>query len=107
LRRDFDRPALPALALTTDSSFLTAFANDCGYDGVFARQVEALGRPGDVLLGISTSGGSRNVMLAAERARAQGLKVITLVGEGGPLSADADVAIKVPSTDTQHIQETH
>jgi phosphoheptose isomerase len=107
LTRDFDRPALPAIALTTDTSFLTAFANDCGYEGVFARQVEALGRPGDVLIGISTSGGSRNVLAAVATARRQGLKVIALIGNGGALAGQADVAIKVPSTDTQHIQEAH
>jgi D-sedoheptulose 7-phosphate isomerase len=107
LRRDFDRRALPALALTTDSSFLTAFANDVGFDGIFERQVEALGQPGDVLLGISTSGGSRNVILAAQRARAQGLSVIALIGQGGALAALADVTIAVPATDTQHIQEAH
>jgi phosphoheptose isomerase len=107
LRRDFDRRALPAVALTTDSSFLTAYANDIGFDGIFERQVEALGQPGDVLLGISTSGGSRNVVRAAQRARAQGLSVIALIGRGGALAELADVTISVPSSDTQHIQEAH
>jgi phosphoheptose isomerase len=107
LTRDFDRPALPAIALTTDTSFLTAFANDCGFDGIFARQVEALGRPGDVLLGISTSGGSRNVVAAVEMARRKGLSVVTLTGSTGALAAAADVAISIPSSDTQHIQEAH
>jgi phosphoheptose isomerase len=107
LRRDFDRPALPAVALTTDTSFLTAFANDCGYEGVFARQIEALGRRGDVLVAISTSGGSRNVLLAAEKARTLGLGVVALIGRQGPLAAQADVTISIPSSDTQHIQEAH
>lgn len=107
LTKDFDRPGLPAIALTTDTSFLTAFANDCGFDGIFARQVQALGTPGDVLLGISTSGSSPNVVLAAKTARAAGLRTIALTGAGGRLSAIVDVAIAVPSADTQHIQEAH
>ena len=71
LTKDFERPGLPAIALTTDTSFLTAYTNDCGFEGVFARQVQALGRPGDVLLGISTSGNSANVIQAVEVARGQ------------------------------------
>ena len=74
---------------------------------MFARQVEALGRPGDALLGISTSGGSRNVVRAAEAARRKGMSIVVLMGESGALEAAADVAIKVPSRVTQHIQETH
>jgi D-sedoheptulose 7-phosphate isomerase len=105
---DRRRDAIPALALTTDSSLLTAIANDFGFDGVFARQVEALGRPGDVLLGISTSGNSRNVVLALERAGAQGLRTIALTGgSGGALAPLADVPIAVPSEETSHIQEAH
>jgi D-sedoheptulose 7-phosphate isomerase len=107
LTKDFDRPGLPAIALTTDSSFLTAFANDCGFDGVFERQVQALGRPGDILIGISTSGNSPNVVRAVRQATAMGLRSIALTGAGGALAGLADVAICVPSTDTQHIQETH
>jgi D-sedoheptulose 7-phosphate isomerase len=107
LTMDFVRPAIPAIALTTDTSFLTAFTNDVDFDGVFARQVEALGRPRDVLIGISTSGGSRNVIRAVERARAAGLSVVVLVGSGGALAEMADVAIRVPSRMTQHIQESH
>ena len=107
LSSDFVRPGIPAIALTTDTSFLTAFANDVEFDGVFARQVETLGRPGDVLIGISTSGRSRNVIRAVERARAGGLKVIVLSGPEGPLGEMAEVAIRVPSQSTQHIQETH
>jgi len=107
LTKDFDRPGLPAIALTTDTSFLTAFANDCGFDGVFERQVQALGRPGDLLIGISTSGNSPNVVRAVKHARIAGLRSVVLTGAGGLLSTLADVAIAVPSTDTQHIQEAH
>ena len=107
LTGDFERPGLPALALTTDSSFLTAYANDYHFDGIFARQVEALGRSGDVLLGISTSGGSKNVVRAFELAKERGLKTIVLTGNKGRLREMADVAICVPSGETQPIQETH
>ena len=106
LTLDFPRPALPALALTTDTSFLTAYANDIDFDGVFARQVEALGKPGDVVLGISTSGGSKNVVRAIEAARSLNAKTIVLTGNRGRLRELADVAICVPSESTQHIQET-
>jgi D-sedoheptulose 7-phosphate isomerase len=104
---DFPRPALPALALTTDSSFLTAYANDIDFEGIFARQVEALGKPGDVLLGISTSGSSKNVVRAVEAARSLNAKTIVLTGNRGRLREMADIAICVPSDTTQHIQETH
>jgi D-sedoheptulose 7-phosphate isomerase len=107
LTTDFDRPGIAAIALTTDTSFLTAFTNDVDFDGVFARQVDTLGRPGDVLIGISTSGRSRNVIRAVESAQARGLTVVVLTGSGGPLAEIADVAIKVPSQSTQHIQESH
>jgi phosphoheptose isomerase len=107
LSADFVRPALPALALTTDSSFLTAYTNDFDFEGIFARQVEALGKPGDVLLGISTSGSSRNVIKAVETARMLGMKSIVLTGRGGDLRELADVAVCVPSETTAHIQETH
>lgn len=107
LTSDFVRPAIPAIALTTDTSFLTAYANDLDFDGIFARQVEALGRTGDVLIGISTSGRSRNVIKAVESARQRGLTVIVLMGIDGPLASMADVAIQVPSRSTQHIQESH
>ncbi len=87
---------------------MTAWSNDCGYDMVFARQVEAFGRPGDVLLGISTSGRSRNLVRAFETAAERGIRRIALVGgDGGELRALADVALVVPSADTQHIQEVH
>ena len=107
LTSDFARPAIPALALTTDTSFLTAYTNDIGFDGLFARQVEAFGRPGDVLLGISTSGRSANVVRAVEVSRSIGLRAVVLMGSSGPLEHIADVAIKVPSQSTQHIQESH
>jgi D-sedoheptulose 7-phosphate isomerase len=102
------RPSIPAIALTTDTSLLTAIANDFGVDGVFERQVESLGRTGDVLIAISTSGNSANVVRAARRARDAGLGVIALTGvSGGELAPLADVAIRVPSTVTAHIQESH
>jgi D-sedoheptulose 7-phosphate isomerase len=108
LTLDHPRPSIPALALTTDTSLLTAVANDFGVEDVFARQVESLGRPDDVLLCISTSGNSANVLRAAERARAGGLVVIGLTGQGGgKLAPLSDVAILVPSTVTAHIQESH
>src|SRR5438046_8721750 len=85
LSADFVRPALPALALTTDTSFLTAYPNDFEFEGIFARQVQALGKPGDVLLGISTSGGSANVIKAVETARTLDIKTIALTGNRGRL----------------------
>ena len=105
---DNPRPAIPAIALTTDTSLLTAIANDFGVEGVFARQVESIGREGDVLVAISTSGNSRNVVRAAQEARARALRVVALTGaSGGELAPVADVAIRVPSTVTAHIQECH
>lgn len=105
---DHARPSIPAIALTTDTSLLTAVANDFGVEGMFSRQVESLGRPGDVLLAISTSGSSPNVVRAAERAAELELRVVALTGEtGGELAPLADVAILVPSRVTAHIQECH
>jgi phosphoheptose isomerase len=102
------RRALPVISLTSDTTVLTAWANDIGFDDVFARQVEALGRPGDVIVGISTSGRSANVLRAFEVARKRGLRCIALTGRGGgPLAYLADTAIVVPSDDTQRIQEVH
>jgi D-sedoheptulose 7-phosphate isomerase len=102
------RPAMRAVALTTDSSALTAIANDFGVERMFARQVEAIGRPGDVLLAISTSGNSPNVLAAVAEAKSQGLRVVALTGAtGGELAPRADVAIRVPSSETAHIQECH
>jgi D-sedoheptulose 7-phosphate isomerase len=108
LALDRPRDAIPAIALTTDTSLLTAVANDYGFEHVFARQVQALGREGDVLVGISTSGNSANVVEAFERARAAGLRTIALTGEsGGALGPLADIEINVPSSETSHIQEAH
>ena len=107
MEKDFQRPALPAIALTTDTSFLTAFSNDFGYERVFERQVQAHGKPGDVLIGISTSGNSPSVLCAVEAAHGLGMKAIGLTGNGGRLASIADVTISIPSSDTQQIQETH
>jgi D-sedoheptulose 7-phosphate isomerase len=107
LSKDFERPPLPAIALTTDTSFLTAFANDCGFDSVFARQVQALGKPGDTLIGISTSGNSPNVIQAVEAAQAMRVRTVALTRKGGRLAAIAHLTVAVPSIDTQHIQEAH
>ncbi|WP_420392118.1 D-sedoheptulose-7-phosphate isomerase [Acuticoccus sp.] len=103
-----DRVALPALALATDPSAMTACGNDLGFERVFARQVEALGRPGDVLIAISTSGGSGNIVAALKVARAAGLATILLTGgREGAARAHADVVLAVPSEVTAHIQELH
>jgi D-sedoheptulose 7-phosphate isomerase len=104
---DFERPALPAIALTTDTSFLTAFSNDFGFDGVFERQIQALGRAGDVLIGISTSGNSTNVIRAVDAARAVQMRTVGLTGPRGRLKHLVDIAIAVPSDSIQHIQEGH
>lgn len=103
-----DRRPLAAVALTTDTSALTSIANDYSFDEVFARQVIGLGRKGDCLLAISTSGNSRNVLRAAEAARSAGIQVIGLLGrDGGALRALCDIAIVVPSPTTARIQEAH
>lgn len=107
LSADVIRRALPALALTTDTSFLTACSNDDGYEYVFTRQLEALGREGDVLLGFSTSGNSRNVVAAFRQARAQGITCIAATGTKGEMVRLADEAICIPAADTQSIQEAH
>jgi len=102
------RRALPALALSTDGGVLTSIANDTGFENVFARQVEAFGARNDVLVAITTSGTSANIVAAVERARAQGLKVIGLLGrDGGAVAPLCDLALVVESADTQRIQETH
>ena len=103
-----ERRALAGIALTTDTSALTAIGNDYGYDYVFSRQVEALGRPGDLLIGISTSGNSPNVILAVEAAKALGMKTLALLGrDGGKLKDLADDALVVPCTVTARVQELH
>jgi phosphoheptose isomerase len=103
-----ERGGWPAIALSVDTSVLTAIANDYSYDRVFARQVEALGEPGDVAFGISTSGRSANVVAAFETARARGLSVIALTGgDGGPVGRLADVHLNVPDRATPRVQEVH
>lgn len=103
-----ERQALAAVSLTTDTSILTALANDYSYDRVFARQVEALGHPGDILIALSTSGNSANCIDACETARAMGLKTIAFTGaSGGRLKAVADISFCVPASKTSHIQEVH
>jgi D-sedoheptulose 7-phosphate isomerase len=107
-RLERNRAAIAAVALSTDTSILTAVANDFGFERVFARQIEALGRVGDVAVAISTSGASRNVLAAAEAARAAGLVVIALSGrEGGTLGTVADIDVRVPEHDTARVQEVH
>ncbi len=107
LRKDFPRAGLPAIALTTDTSFLTAYVNDFGFENVFAHQVKTLGKAGDVLLAISTSGNSPNVLRAVNAAHESEMRTIALTGDSGELANMAQVAITVPSSDTQHIQEAH
>ena len=108
LDRRRPRRAFAALALTTDTSLLTAVANDAGFEHVFQRQVEALGRQGDILIGISTSGLSTNVVRALCRARELGLVTVALTGQaGGEAGRVADLTIRVPSDDPQHVQEAH
>jgi D-sedoheptulose 7-phosphate isomerase len=103
-----DRRGFAALALTTDTSTLTSVANDYGFDRIFARQIEALGRPGDVVLAISTSGESPNVLNGVEQAKAQGLRTIALTGRsGGPVGRLADVHVNVADESTARIQEVH
>jgi len=107
-RFKLERPAFHAVALTTDTSILTAVANDYGFDEVFARQVEGLGAPGDVLLGYSTSGNSANVLQAIAKAKAIGMHVVGLTGSGGGAMAQrCDVCIKAPCDDTPTVQECH
>lgn len=106
--RSYDRPAIKSIALTTDSSFITAWANDTDYESIFSRQIEGLGNEGDVLIAISTSGNSKNVIKAIEACRDKGISVIVLTGKsGGVLKELGDVTISIPSDDTQRIQEGH
>ncbi|MFN7097275.1 MAG: phosphoheptose isomerase [Gammaproteobacteria bacterium] len=110
-RFEAERPGLPAIALSTDTSTLTSIANDYSYNEVFAKQVKALGQPGDVLLAISTSGNSRNVLQAIKAAHDRGLKVVALTGRSGgemaTILSSEDVEIRVPAESTARIQETH
>jgi D-sedoheptulose 7-phosphate isomerase len=103
-----ERAAIPAIALTVDTSVLTSVANDYSFKQVFARQIEALGRPGDVAVGISTSGESPNVVAALQAAKARGLKTVALTGrDGGTVGRVADIHVNVPDQNTQRVQEVH
>ena len=108
LTSTFSRRSLPAIALTTDTSFLTAFANDFNYDDVFSRQVEGHGQAGDVLIGLSTSGNSENVLRAVAAAKAKNIKTIGFVGASiGKIGEAADLTVCAPSAVTSHVQEAH
>ena len=108
LSHDLHRPAIPAIALTTDSSNLTAGGNDIGFENVFARNVEGLGNNGDILIAISTSGNSGNIVKAVEKAHEKGIKVIGFLGgSGGKLKGIVDIPIIIPSSNVQRIQEGH
>jgi D-sedoheptulose 7-phosphate isomerase len=108
LSHDLERPAIPAIALTTDTSNLTAGGNDIGFENVFARNVEGLGQAGDVLIAISTSGNSKNILLAIDKAKEKGMKVIGFIGgTGGKCKDKVDIPIVIPSSNTQRIQEGH
>jgi D-sedoheptulose 7-phosphate isomerase len=107
-RLNYDRPPIAAIALTTDTSILTSVGNDSSFDGLFERQLRALGRPGDIALAISTSGNSPNVLRAVDAASEMSLKTIALAGrDGGKLAGAVDVALVVDADSTQRIQETH
>lgn len=107
-RYGFDRPSIPSLALTTDTSNLTAIGNDYGYDKVFSRQLEGMAQEGDLFIGISTSGNSQNIINAFESAAYRGVTTVALVGrDGGKMAAMADYAIIIPSNATPRIQESH
>ena len=105
---EHDRKPIPSIALTTDSSFITAWANDTDFNSIFSRQIQGVGAAGDVLIGISTSGNSENVINAVKQANFKKLKTITLTGKtAGKIDGLADITIKVPSENTQRIQECH
>ena len=106
LSHTLDRPAMPAIALSTDTSVLTAGGNDIGFRNIFARQVEALAVPGDLFIVISTSGNSENLIIAAQKAKTKGARVLGILGkDGGKLRAYCDLSVVIPSDDTQRIQE--
>lgn len=106
--RSHDRPAIASLALTTDTSFITAWSNDTDYETIFSRQIEAIGGSGDVLIAISTSGNSSNIVEAVNMAEKMNMRIIILTGKnGGKLSGRKDIVINIPSDDTQRIQEGH
>jgi D-sedoheptulose 7-phosphate isomerase len=106
-RFEFDRPGLPALSLATDTSMLTAIGNDYGYEQLFRRQLEAQARAGDVFVGITTSGRSKNILSAFERCRPLGVTSVALCGQGGELEPVVDHVLRVPSPHTPRIQECH
>lgn len=106
-RFQIERPPLPAIALTTDTSLLTSISNDYAFDEVFSKQVKALGKKGDIAIGISTSGNSANVLKAFRVARKLGMVTIALTGEGGKIASNADIALAIPSRSTPRIQEAH
>ena len=107
-RFTLERRALPAIALTTDTSILTSIGNDYGFEKIFVRQIQGLGRPGDIAIGLSTSGNSPNVLLAMDAAREQGMVTVALTGKGGGRMAEcAHFCLRVPATDTARIQENH
>jgi len=106
-RFEFDRPGLPSIALTTDTSALTAIGNDYGYERLFSRQLEALGRKGDVFIGISTSGNSKNILKAMEVCAELGVTRVAMCGAGGKIHEMSDVVLSVPSSHTPRIQECH
>lgn len=105
--RDLDRKALPAIALSTDSSILTSIANDFNFENIFSRQVAAIGKPGDVLVTLTTSGSSKNCISAVEMAKTLKMTNIVFTKKNAQISSIADIAIEVPSQNTQHIQECH
>lgn len=107
LNKEFVRPGLPAIALSTDTSILTAHANDLGFEKIFKRQVDALGKAGDILIGITTSGSSPNILAAINSARAAKIHTIMLTGDSKETKKLADVVLSVPSNNTQYIQESH
>lgn len=107
LDKNFFRPSMPAFALTADTSVMTSFANDFGFDGVFERQVQGLGKPNDLLIGISTSGNSKNVIRAILAAKDLRMHTLVLTGDSGKLQKIADIVISIPSKHTQYIQEAH
>jgi len=107
-RYGFDRPSIPSLSLTTDTSNLTAIGNDYGYDKVFSRQLEGMGQDGDIFIGISTSGNSANIINAFKSAKEKNIATVALVGkDGGEMAKLADIALVVPSDSTPRIQESH
>lgn len=107
-RFNFDRPGIPAIALTANSSAITAIANDYGYEKVFSRQTQAYGQSGDLFVGISTSGSSKNILAAIAQCQAQGIETIGLTGSaGGQMAQACDVCIQIPSQSTPRVQECH